>query len=100
SAPPVFKEATNRRLTFIHAPPERRHIPDRVGTPEAQHRVKVTATPSLNLPAHKLGQVRGRGLLGHRLLLEAEVGERAVAVPVGSEISPTQSRWRAQRGRP
>ena len=55
------------------------------GSVDAHHRVKVTAIRSLKRLPHKLDQVGGRGLLGHRALSIADrcfrqVSERAQGV--------------------
>src|SRR6266550_664712 len=65
SAPPVFKEATNRRPPFVHLQPHRRRVPDGVRGEEARHRTNIAAGHDVNSAAHELDQIGRRGLLGH-----------------------------------
>ena len=46
------------------AHPPRRHVPDRIGSVEAQSRVEVPAIGGLQETARELDQIGGRGLLG------------------------------------
>jgi hypothetical protein len=64
-AEPALNEGTNRGLAFEDVP-QRPPLKDRIHSKAAHHRIDITAIPSLKLPAHKLNQVGGRGLLGHR----------------------------------
>src|SRR5207244_567821 len=57
-------KARNCRLAFEDVP-QRPPLKDRIHSKAAHHRIDITAIPSLKLPAHTLGQVGGRGLLGH-----------------------------------
>src|SRR5262249_58112023 len=50
----------------LEAVPQRPPVEDRIFGEAAGRRVEITAIRSLKRPAHKLNQVGGRGLLGHR----------------------------------
>jgi hypothetical protein len=65
-AEPVLERAADRRSPFEgspHRPPRK----DRIGSEEPDHRVQVAPVCGLEGAAHTLNQVKGRGLLGHRL---------------------------------
>src|SRR3954468_11025237 len=64
-AKPVLEEAANGRPP-VEAVPQRPPVEDRIFGEAAGRRVEITAIRGLKRPAHKLKQVGGRGLLGHR----------------------------------
>src|SRR5207244_1396845 len=64
-AEPALNEGTNCRLAFEDVP-QRPPLKDRIHSKAAHHRIDITAIRSLELPAHKLHQVGGRGLVRHR----------------------------------
>ena len=66
-----------------HAEPERSELPDHVRRVQGECGIEVAAIDSLHDSSKHLLQVGRRGLLRHHLLLQAEVGKGAVAVPVG-----------------
>src|SRR5204863_9745496 len=61
--PPVCKEATNRRLPFVHLHPQRRGVPHGIRRVKAHERPGVAPVCGFKAAAHKLHQVGGRGLL-------------------------------------
>jgi hypothetical protein len=65
-AKPFLNEATDCRVAFEDVPAQRPAHKDRIHSKAAHHRIDITAIRSLKRPAHKLNQVGGRGLLGHR----------------------------------
>ncbi len=61
---PVLNEAANGRPP-LEVVPQRPTVQDGIRSEAARHGVEITAIPSLKLPADKLHQVGGRGLLRH-----------------------------------
>jgi hypothetical protein len=62
---PLLKEAANGRPS-LEAVPQRPPLEGRIFGEAAGHRVEITTIRSVERPAHKLNQVGGLRLLGHR----------------------------------
>src|SRR6516164_3235190 len=71
-AAPLFKEAAYR-LTALQSKPPTPRVVHRIMGVEAHCGVDVPRVPRVKQALTKLRQVGRRGLLGHRVLLQAEV---------------------------
>src|SRR5262249_42205698 len=79
---PVFDEATDCGHTRVDAVATWRRVIHHVWSEVAQHSVEVAAIESLKRSSNQRLEIGRRGLLGHRLPLQVEVGEGVVAVKV------------------
>src|SRR5262249_38559120 len=75
------------RLAALEDPfqAQQRHVPHAIRRVHCNRGIKVAAIQGLSEASTRLLQVGRRGLLGHRVVLQAEAGEGGVPVEVGHE---------------